>query len=406
MKQSTFYDGLYGLAVADALGVPYETESLSSMQNHPCTEMVGFGHHNQPAGSWSDDTSMTLCVADSLSKGIDLDDMMKRFSRWRGNGEYTATGKTFDVGRTCRRAINKYWDGDPAECCGDSSLHGNGNGALMRMLPVALYQCHCSTADDAHLEDFLTPVHAASSITHAHEIGLICCGLFSLTIREWFLCEGSGTSLLDIARSAFEKGKQTYNRVGDDFAVYINDPEYFDDPCKLTEKTPEELPSWGYALNTWNIALWSLLTTDNYRDCVLKAVNLGGDANTNADVAGALAGVIYGKEAIPQEWLDDLLNKQLLDKVAERFTHTLFGKSDKQPIDQFEGPNAFMTMKAPTSVELDGLCYENVGAAFYALSVSEKYRDRFACLNARRARKLFKQLLHLESGADQIKERL
>lgn len=406
MKRTVFYDGLYGLAVADALGVPFESEKLTDMRERPCTDMTGFGHHNQPAGSWSDDTSMTLCVADSLCRGFDLDDMMKKFSQWRSKHSYTANGVVFDIGRCCRRAINQYWDGMPAEFCGDSSLHGNGNGALMRMLPIALYQCHCSTADDAHLEAFLTPIHAASSITHAHEIGLICCGLFSLTIREWLQHEGSGTSLLDIARSAFEKGKQTYAQMGGNFTVYINDPAYFDDPGNLTEKMPEELPSWGYALNTWNIALWSLLTTDNYRDCVLKAVNLGGDADTNAAVAGALAGVIYGKEAIPHEWMDALLNKPLLDEIAEKFTRMLFGMAEKTLIDQFDGPYAFMSMKAPASVVLDGICYKDVGEAFYALNVPREYRSQFAQLGARRARKLFKQLPHLENSAELVVGRL
>ncbi len=406
MKRTIFYDGLYGLAVADALGVPFESEKLTDMREHPCTGMTGFGHHNQPAGSWSDDTSMTLCVADSFRHGIDPDEMMKKFSQWRSKHSYTASGVVFDIGRCCRRAINKYWDGLPAEFCGDSSLNGNGNGALMRMLPVALYQCHYCMVDDEHLEDFLSPIHAASSITHAHEIGLICCGLFSLTLREWFLREKSGATLLDIARSAFEKGRQTYTRLGGDFAVYINDPAYFDDPGRLTEKTAEDFPTWGYALNTWNIALWSLLTTDNYRDCVLKAVNLGGDADTNAAVAGGLAGVIYGKEAIPQEWVDVLLNKQLLDEIAEKFTCALFGVTDKTVIEQFDGAYAFMDMKAPTIVSLDGVGYEDVGAAYYALSVPAVYRSQFVQLGARRARKLFKQMPHLEDDPELIAERL
>ena len=406
MDRNLIFDGMYGLAVADALGVPYESETLEAMRMNPCTGMVGFRHHNQPAGSWSDDTSMSLCVADSLCRGFDTEDMMKKFSQWRSKHSYTANGVVFDIGRCCRRAINRYWDGLPADCCGDSSLNGNGNGALMRMLPVALYQCHYSTADDEHLEDFLELIHAASSVTHAHEIGLICCGLFSLTLREWLLCENSGAALADIARSAFEKGKQTYTRMGGDYAVYVNDPTYFDDPCRLTGKTADELPSWGYALNTWNIALWSLLTTDNYRDCVLKAVNLGGDADTNASVAGALAGVIYGKKAIPQEWVDTLLNKQLLDEIAGRFSCTLFGAPDKTVIDQFDGEYAFMAMKAPMTVMLEGICYEDVGAAYYALSVPEEYRNRFAQMGAKRARKLFKQLPHLEGSFDLISERL
>ena len=79
MKRTVFYDGLYGLAVADALGVPFESEKLTDMREHPCTGMTGFGHHNQPAGSWSDDTSMTLCVADSFRHGVDPDEMMRKF---------------------------------------------------------------------------------------------------------------------------------------------------------------------------------------------------------------------------------------------------------------------------------------------------------------------------------------
>ena len=407
MERTVFYDGLYGLAVADALGVPYESEELSAMLQNPCVGMVGFGHHNQPAGSWSDDTSMTLCVADSLCKDFDVNDMMRKFSQWRNKGFYTATGVVFDSGRCCRKAVSRYMDGTPAEFCGDSTFNGNGNGALMRMLPVALYQCQFSPGDDDHLESFLDPIHAASSITHAHTIGLICCGLYCLTLREWLCNTDSKRILTDIAQSAFEKGKLVYSRINDEFAAYINDPKYFDDPAKLIMRVEEELPTWGYALNTWNIALWSLLTTDNYRDCVLKAVNLGGDADTNAAVAGALAGVIYGKDTIPMEWINTLLNKPLLDRIAEKFTRKLFGNAQtKAVIDQFDNEFAFLSMKAPATVELDGNCYEDVGAAYYALSVPIKYRKEFIGLGSRRARKLYKDIPHLEGGETSIEERL
>ncbi len=407
MKRTVFYDGLYGLAVADALGVPYETEKLEAMREHPCTGMVGYKHHNQPAGSWSDDTSMTLCVADSLCRDFDIDDMMKRFSRWRGNGEYTATGKTFDVGRTCRRAINQYWDGTPAEYCGDATEKGNGNGALMRMLPMALYQCRYYTGNDDSMESFLEPIHLASSITHAHVIGLICCGMFSLVLRELLCCSTADGSLGHVVQTAYEKGKRTYTGMGGDYAKYVNDPEYFDDPVKLMTRSEEELPTWGYALNTWNIALWSLLTTDNYCDCVLKAVNLGGDTDTNAAVAGALAGVIYGKDSIPVEWINALLNKTLLDQVASNFTRKLFGGSaSKTVIDQFENEYAFLAMKAPSTIILDGRCYEDVGAAYYALSVPEEHREQFVGLGSRKARKKYKDLPHLDSSEEHVEEKL
>lgn len=134
-------------------------------------------------------------------------------------------------------------DGAPAEFCGDSTFNGNGNGALMRTLPVALYQCQLCPGDDEHLESFLEPIHAVSSLTHAHEVGLICCGLYSLTLREWISSTDSKRTLTDIAQAAFEKGKLAYNRIGDEFAVFFNDPKYFDDPAKLVIRTEEELPT-------------------------------------------------------------------------------------------------------------------------------------------------------------------
>lgn len=160
-------------------------------------------------------------------------------------------------------------------------------------------------------------------------------------------------------------------------------------------------------MNTWNIALWSLLTTDNYRDCILKVVNLGGDTDTNASIAGAITGVIYGKDAIPMEWVDALLNKPLLDQIAEKFTRKLLGNAQARTvIDQFDNEFAFLSMKAPATIELDGNCYEDVGAAYYALSVPEQYRKEFIDFGSRRARKLYKDIPHLENGNASIEEQL
>lgn len=398
MERNLILDGIYGLAVADALGVPYESETLESMTKDPCMGMTGFRHHNQPAGSWSDDTSMSLCVADSLCKGFDPDDMMKRFSRWRGKAEYTAAGKVFDVGRTTRRAINKFHDGYPAEYSGDRTIDGNGNGGLMRTFPIALYQyVNCKVNDDC-LEEFLTPIHKVSELTHAHEIGLICCGLFSLTLREWL--DHSDQLFLETAQRAFDKGIKTYRAMGDHYSQHLH---LFTEPQELIHRTAEELPSWGYALNTWNIALWSLLTTTNYRDCVLKAINVGGDTDTNGAVAGALAGVIYGKDQIPVEWMDALLNRQLIDEVCVRFGKSVLGiREERGMIDQFQGEYAFLSMKAPGEITIDGFTYKNIAAGYYALSVADELREQFEYINAKKARKLYKELPHSDLTEDDL----
>ena len=399
IDRNLIFDGMYGLAVADALGVPYETETLESMRMSPCVEMIGFRHHNQPVGSWSDDTSMSLCVADSLSRGYDLTDMMKRFSLWRGSGKYTAAGKTFDVGRTCRRAISRFWDGYPAEYCGDNSNGGNGNGALMRTFPIALYQCFNFHGE--RLSEFLLPIHEVSGLTHAHEIGLICCGMFSLTLKE-LLAAGRNHTLLDAAQIAYSNGMETYGSMGDAFKNHL---DLFTEPKELMHRTADELPSWGYALNTWNIALWSLLTTDNYRECVLKAINVGGDTDTNGAVSGALAGVVYGKDSIPADWLRALLNKELIDEICGRYNKSVLGiKDEKTVIDQFVDEYAFLTMKAPAQISIGDYCYQNLASAFYALGTPEEFRSQFEYLDAKKARKLFKSLPHDDRTEEHLYE--
>ena len=399
MDRNLIFDGMYGLAVADALGVPYETETLESMKRNPCMGMVGFRHHNQPAGSWSDDTSMSLCVADSLSRGYDLTDMMKRFSRWRGRSEYTATGKTFDVGRTCRRAINRFQEGYPAEFCGDSTIDGNGNGALMRTFPIALYQCFYFHGES--LSEFLLPIHGVSGLTHAHEISLICCGMFSLMLKELLTADGK-YSLLEAAQIAYREGMEAYGSMDDHFKTHL---ALFTEPEVLMQRSAEDLPSFGYALNTWNIALWSLLTTDNYRDCVLNAINVGGDTDTNGAVSGALAGIVYGKDSIPADWLGALLNKELIDEICRRFNRSVLGvKDEKTVIDHFEGEYAYLAMKAPAQIRIGDYCYQNLASAFYALETSEEFRSQYECLDAKKARKLFKSLPHDEKTEEHLYE--
>ncbi len=129
-------DGLLGLAVGDAVGVPYEFSWRGERRKNPATDMVGYGAHNQPEGAWSDDTSMALCVADSLTRGFNPDDMMKKFYAWMTRSQYTATGVVFDIGMTCRKASRRYEEGADPSICGDYSEWGNGNGGLMRTFPI------------------------------------------------------------------------------------------------------------------------------------------------------------------------------------------------------------------------------------------------------------------------------
>ena len=403
-QENLIFDGMYGLAVGDALGVPFETISLENMRRLPCTDMVGNGIHRQRAGTWSDDTSMSLCIADSLRKGYNPEDMMKNFVQWKRFAKYTAGGKVFDIGNTCRIAINHYLEGTPLEYCGNDTADGNGNGGLMRVFPIALYECFACEDKEDDLCAFLEPVHESSKLTHAHEIGQICCGLFALTLREWLYCEQSQEDLISVASRAYCKGVEFYSGLGERFRRHL---PLFTAPEELIKRSEEELPSWGYALNTWNIALWSVLTTRNYKDCVLKAVNVGGDTDSDAAVAGALAGVIYGKSAIPARWLEKLQNKALIDEICTGFNKAFFEDTGvPEVINDFSGNYAFLRMKTQAAICLGDHHYENAAAAYYALGVPAEYRERFAYLDARKAFKLYKELEHLEQSDLLISERL
>ena len=163
-------DGIIGLAIGDAMGVPVEFVEREKLMNNPVTEMLERGSHNQPKGTWSDDTSLTLATMDSIIHcfGISTEDMGNRFVKWMEDAEYTAGGERFDIGRTTLIALSRFEkEGHPFES-GLAAEDSNGNGSLMRMLPIAYY-CY-----SAHLNtsDVLDVVKKVSYITHAHEVSV------------------------------------------------------------------------------------------------------------------------------------------------------------------------------------------------------------------------------------------
>ena len=152
------------------------------------------------------------------------------------------------------------------------------------------------------------------------------------------------------------------------------------------------ISSTGYVVDTLNAALWCLLTTSSYEECVLKAVNLGEDTDTTAAVAGGLAGLIYGMEGIPSAWLKILKNRELIEQITDRLYVSLFGKEESAEIAEFTGDHAHLAMKYHAPVCYGGMTYENAQSAWLAQGVPEEYRDQFTPLNAHQARRLMKQL--------------
>ena len=177
IKMSKIVDSVIGLAIGDAMGVPLEFSIRKKLIEHPVTSMLGYGSHDVPAGSWSDDTTMTICEIESFNKNnkFDYDDIMKNYIKWVMNGEFTPSGELFDIGRTCLKAIRKYDEGNtiPIEC-GSKSIDSNGNGSLMRILPVALYSFYKKLDEPGIIK--LT--NEMSSLTHGHDISKLGCYIY------------------------------------------------------------------------------------------------------------------------------------------------------------------------------------------------------------------------------------
>lgn len=295
---------ILGHAVADALGVPVEFASREEIDKSPVTDMEGFGTYPYPAGAWSDDTSMSLCALDSLAKGeVDFDEIMQNFYKWANDGEYTSVGECFDIGRTCLKAIMNYKvRHTPAIESGEKGEHANGNGSLMRILPFVLFAEYSGYDGDK-----LDLIHKASAMTHAHERSKIGCGIYAIIMQK--LLE---TPSIDSVYTGLAEAEKTYN--GN--AEFYHYKRIFEPNFRKTDR--EEISGSGYIVDTLEAALWCLFTTDSYKECVLKAVNLGRDTDTVAAVAGGMAGALYGYDAIPKEWLNKLMKREGIEKMCER----------------------------------------------------------------------------------------
>jgi ADP-ribosyl-[dinitrogen reductase] hydrolase len=301
--------GLWGSLVGDALGVPVEFLSRAAVQANPVTGMRGYGTHGQPPGTWSDDSSMLICTVESLlAHHFSVEDMAMRFVKWADQAHWTPHGVVFDIGNATRRALQRSAAGESPLSCGGRSERDNGNGSLMRILPVCLRFATSETKELARrIED-------ASAITHAHQRSRMACVFFGLMVRE--LLQGRPPdAALAAAQSAFRA--QFAGGLRQEAAAFsrVLDPG-------LAELPENEIGSSGYVMDTIAASLWCLLTTENFRDCVLRAVNLGGDTDTTGCVAGGLAGVCYGLEAIPAEWRRALARAAEVETLFERLVVT------------------------------------------------------------------------------------
>lgn len=333
LQADLIYGGLLGLCTADALGVPFEGLSRQWMKRHPVTEMEGCRYDGLPPGSWSDDSSATFCLADSLAHMTgafpDKQDLMERLCRWMQEGDYTPRGAAFGMGRTTIHSLERYLSGLPLSRCGGKEETDNGNGSLMRILPLAFYFISGLGPRLSPLgapkdnEPAFSLIHEISALTHAHPRSMMACGIYlsvALLLMEASLEKGAEKSSASLLSTVCQgiSGAQNYYSQAPDFQGELLSFSRIFRPRSLSSLPQEQIASGGYVIDTLESALWCLLNTDSYQACVLKAISLGGDTDTTAAVAGGLCGLWYGPQAIPSRWLEKLARKEWIQELCRR----------------------------------------------------------------------------------------
>lgn len=297
---------LIGSAVGDALGVPVEFKSRQELQINPVTDMIGYGTYNMPPGTFSDDSSMMFCLAESLCNGYDVNDIGEKFQMWMHEGYWTADGEVFDVGIATRKAINRLRVvKNPIEA-GSKDESDNGNGALMRILPLAVF------TKDLSIDERCEIVKEVSSITHAHNRSVLACIYyieFALNVLDAENLEEAYLNTNFWLKLFLEENE-----------LYKNEFPYFERILsgQLIDLTQNEIQSTGYVIHSLEASIWCLLHTNSYKDCVLKAVNLGHDTDTISCIAGGIAGIFYGTDTIPTHWIEQLARVNDILKLAEQ----------------------------------------------------------------------------------------
>ncbi len=311
LKEKNVLSGLFGLAVGDALGVPVEFMSRETLDKSPVREMLGHGSHDQPKGTWSDDTSMVLATMDAMCANVFSVGMcMDAFSKWLGQGRYTVDGNVFDVGGTTSQAIHKYITGERLEDCGAVDEKSNGNGSLMRMLPMVYYIMgkYGETVNDRTVNE----IYALSGLTHNHIISKMCC-VYYVYIGICILRQSCQRSLQEVIKNAIGHVEEYYKDIP------ILSIVGWDSLSESMDLQRSGIRSTGFVVDSLEASVWCLYNTESYREAVELAVNLGEDTDTIGAITGSLAGLYYGYENIPTEWVEVLRGKDQLLEICQKF---------------------------------------------------------------------------------------
>lgn len=304
-KQQKLFGGIFGFVLGDAMGVPVEFSSRQERINDPVKEIRAYGTYHQPYGTWSDDTSLLLCLIQTIISGYSLDELSKLFIEYYKTGYLTPYGEVFDIGIATRVAIDKMINGVKPEDCGGNSEQDNGNGSLMRILPLAYYLRDIPPMKKREI------IEEVSALTHGHKRAKLACIMYTeiaiYLIKGYSKEDAYKKAINFIEETCIEDYKDefiTYQRIlsGDILKADVND-----------------IKSSGYVVDTLEAAIWSFISSENYTEAILKAINLGGDTDTIAAVTGGLAGIFYGFSGIPNNWIQYLARKTEIYEMLIKF---------------------------------------------------------------------------------------
>lgn len=306
-------DAFLGLAVGDAVGVPFEFRSREMMEENPANDMVGFGTHRQPAGTWSDDAALTFCLAESLLNGYDLQDIAQKFIQWKREAYWSARGTVFDIGITTAAAIDRLVD-----CIAKGDIEGlrmqkyygdeydNGNGSLMRILPLLVY------IQGKPIQQQFETVWEVSALTHRHIRAAMGCLIYlKLAEKLW---EGMEK------HAAYAQMRKEILDFWDALGYAPAERAHY---RRLIEEDILQIPvsqikSSGYVVDVLEASIWFFLQQDSFAEVILGVINLGNDTDTAAAIAGGLAGLNHGREGIPPHWLAQLARKEDIVDLGNR----------------------------------------------------------------------------------------
>lgn len=311
-ENETVFAGIFGFIVGDAMGVPVEFCTREERKIDSIEEMRAYGTYHQPYGTWSDDTSLTLCLLENITEEYSLDKLAEKFIKYYMNGYLTPYGEVFDIGNATRVAIEKMIKGEnPVECGGNTEMD-NGNGSLMRVLPLAYYLKEMPPMKKIKI------IENVSSLTHAHNLAKLACIIYV----EYAINLIKGNNKSDAYRQTinfidkycYEDYKdEIYNfrRILDGNIAYLRE---------------EDINSTGYVVDTLEASFWAFITTNDYKEAILKGINLGGDTDTIAAIIGGMAGIFYGISSIPDTWLQCLARNREIYEMIEKFIRRLNGE--------------------------------------------------------------------------------